>query len=304
MSFETNDDAGVYKLGDNLYLIHTVDFITPVCDDPYTFGRISAINSMSDVFAMGGEPINALSVLMYNCDIDESIISAMMQGACDEFAKVKCSLIGGHTVDDKEVKLGFAITGVATDGMFYRNIGLREGDLLIYTKPLGIGILTTAVKGEIASEEDEKNVNDVMLKSNYDASRILRNYDVSALTDITGFGLAGHAFEMAFGSDKIVEIYVDKLNFIDRAVEYANMGIIPAGAYYNKQFLAGKYDFLHKDSSLEILMFDPQTSGGLLIGVSEKDAVRLNLELIEIGYQSAIIGRVGAIEEDKYIKFI
>lgn len=294
----------MYKLSDNLYLIHTVDFITPVCDDPYTFGRISAINSMSDVFAMGGEPINALSVLMYNCDIDESIISAMMQGACDEFAKVKCSLIGGHTVDDSEVKLGFAITGIATDGKFYKNIGLRDGDLIIYTKPLGIGILTTAVKGEIASVEDEKNVNDVMLKSNYDASRILRNYDVSALTDVTGFGLAGHTYEMALGSDKMVEIYVDKLNFINRAVEYANMGIIPAGAYYNKQFLIGKYSFLHKNNSLEILMFDPQTSGGLLIGVSEKDAERLNSDLIEIGYQSAIIGRVSVIEEDKYIKFI
>lgn len=304
VAFETNDDAGVYKIGDNLYLIHTVDFITPVCDDPYTFGRISALNSMSDIFAMGGDPVNALSVLMYNCDIDEDIISAMMQGACDEFAKVRCSLIGGHTVDDSEVKMGFAVTGISTDGKFYRNIGLREGDLLIYTKPLGIGVLSTAVKGELASEEDEKNVNEVMLKSNYEASKILKKYDVSALTDITGFGLAGHAYEMAFGSGKTIEVFVDKVNFINKAIEYAGMGIIPAGAYYNKQFLVGKYDFLYKDNSLEILMFDPQTSGGLFIAVSEKDAEELNKGLIDAGYGSSIIGRACSFDGEKYIKFL
>lgn len=304
VAFETNDDAGVFKLDDNKYLIHTVDFITPVCDDPYTFGRISAINSMSDVFAMGGDPINALSVLMYNCDIDESIISEMMQGACDEFAKVKCSLIGGHTVDDAEVKLGFAVTGLITDGRYYKNVGVREGDLLIYTKPLGIGIISTAVKGEIASMEDEVNVIEAMITSNYQASKIVKRYDVSALTDVTGFGLGGHAFEMASGSNKLFEIFVDKLNFLPNTLEFANMGIIPAGAYYNKQFLAGKYLYLNRNSSIEIAIFDPQTSGGLLMAVSEKDASRLNEELMNAGYKSSIIGVAKSIDDELFLKFI
>jgi selenide,water dikinase len=304
VAFETNDDAGVFKLDDYRYLIHTVDFITPVCDDPYTFGRIAAINSMSDVFAMGGDPISALSILMYNCDIDESIIGEMMQGACDEFAKVKCSLVGGHTVDDNEVKLGFAITGIVENGRYYKNVGLRRNDLIIYTKPLGIGILSTAVKGELASAEDEKNVNDIMLLSNYEASKILRRYDVSALTDVTGFGLAGHAYEMASGSNIGMEIYVDRLKFIPKSIEYASMGIVPAGAYYNKQFLLGKYLYSNNKKDLEIMMFDPQTSGGLLIAVAENDAENLCRDLNDIGYTAEIIAKSFDIEDDTFLKFI
>ncbi len=292
VGFETSDDAGIYKIQENMNLVQTLDFITPVVDDPYIFGRIAAINSLSDIYAMGGIPHTAMSILMYNCDIDSDIIAEMMQGACDEFAKCKCSLVGGHTVDDNEIKLGFSITGIVGDN-FYKNVGLRNIDVLIYTKPVGIGILTTAIKGEIATQNDIKKAEEIMLLSNKISSKIMKNYDISACTDVTGFGLAGHAFEMAKGSDKAIEFITDKIKIINGSMNYSEMGIIPAGAYYNKQFLAGEFIYNNNDKSKEIFMFDPQTSGGLLIGVSEKDADNLLKDLKSGGYKdSEIIGKV------------
>lgn len=293
MGFETSDDAGVYKLDENRYIVQTVDFITPVCDDPYTFGRISAVNSLSDIYAMGADPLTALTVLMYNCDIDDEIISIMMQGACDELAKAKCSLLGGHTVNDSEIKLGFSVTGIITDGKIFKNVGLREGDIIVQTKPLGIGILATAVKGELATDEDIRNANNVMLTSNYNASKLLRKYDISACTDVTGFGLGGHLLEMSKGSNVTININISSVKLIDKVLTYASMGIIPAGAYFNKQFCIYDYRYSGKEKEKEIVMFDPQTSGGFVIGVSEKDADNLLKHLIDIGYEnSSIIGQV------------
>jgi selenide,water dikinase len=292
----------VYKIREDLYLVQTVDFITPVVDDPYTFGRIAAINSLSDIYAMGGKPVTALSVLMYNCDIDEVVISEMMEGAVEELNKAKCTLLGGHTVDDSEIKLGFAVTGYAENNKYYKNCSLREGDLLIYTKPLGIGILTTAIKGELASDNDIRQVTDTMLLSNQKASEILNKYDVSAVTDVTGFGFAGHLYEMAKGSDKSVEIYTENFKFLDSALSFAEMGIIPAGAYFNKQFIANEYEYLYKENR-EIMFFDPQTSGGLLIGVSFNDAQKMLEELKEIGYEESIIAGLVLDKAEKYIFF-
>lgn len=303
VGFETNDDAGVFKVRDDFYLVETVDIITPVVDDPYTFGRISAINSISDIYAMGAKPLTALSVLMYSCDIDADIISKILQGAADELAKVHCTLVGGHTVSDSEVKFGFAVTGYLENEKFYRNSTLRENDIIIYTKPLGIGVLSTALKGELLSKEDEKKLTDTMLSSNCRASEIIRNFDVSAVTDVTGFGLAGHLFEMAKGSNKTVEVYVENLHLLPSALEFAHMGIIPGGAYLNKQFLINDYKFSSSEKEKEILLFDPQTSGGLLIGVSFTDAEKLIFELISNGYtDSAIIGSV-TTDLDKYLFF-
>jgi len=303
VSFETNDDSGIYKVSDDIYLAQTVDYITPVVDEPYTFGRISAINSLSDIYAMGGDPITALSILMYSCEIDNEIIKAMMQGACDELAKVKCNLLGGHTISDNEVKLGFAITGMINDGKIYKNCTARENDKIIYTKPLGIGVLSTALKGEMTNNEENKILEDVMLFSNYLASKIMKKYDVSACTDITGFGLAGHLFEVAKGSNKTLKIYYNELSYLKSAIKYAEMGIIPAGAYFNKQFLENYVDYSKVEEKYKMLLFDPQTSGGLAIFVSEKDADSLLNELIESGYiYSKIIGEVKGYKE-KYIIF-
>lgn len=303
MGFETNDDAGVFKIREDFYLVETVDIITPVVDDPYTFGRISAINSLSDIYAMGAKPLTALSVLMYSCDIDTDIISKILQGAADELAKVHCTLVGGHTVSDSELKFGLAVTGYLENEKFYRNCTLREDDIIVYTKPLGIGILSTALKGELLSKEDEKRLTDTMLLSNFRASEVIKNYDVSGVTDVTGFGLGGHLFEMAKGSDKTVEVYIENLHFLPSTLKFADMGIIPGGAYLNKQYMIYNYEFLSSEKEKEILLFDPQTSGGLLIGVKFDDAEKLVTDLRSNGYaDAAIIGGVTKLS-DKYLFF-
>lgn len=294
VGFETGDDAGVFDMGNGLYLVQTVDFITPVVDDAYNFGRISALNSMSDVYAMGGTPVTALSVLLYNCSIGGEVIKEMLQGAADELAAAGCALAGGHTVDDPEIKLGFSITGKITDGKIYKNVGLREGDVLIYTKPLGIGLMTTALKAGQATEEDIKAVTDVMLMSNKNSSEIMKGFDVSACTDVTGFGLAGHAYEMASGSGVAIEIYSDSVYTMQGAFEYAKNFIIPAGAYSNMEFLNGKCSYETKADNAHMVYFDPQTSGGLLIGVSEADAGALLSELLINGISAQKIGRAAA----------
>lgn len=303
MGFETSDDAGVFKIRDDFYLVETVDIITPVVDDPYTFGRISAINSLSDIYAMGAKPLTALSVLMYSCDIDTDIISKILQGAADELAKVHCTLVGGHTVSDSELKFGLAVTGYLENEKFYRNCTLREDDIIVYTKPLGIGILSTALKGELLSKEDEERLTETMLLSNHRASEVIRNYDVSGVTDVTGFGLGGHLFEMAKGSDKTVEVYIENLHFLPSTLKFADMGIIPGGAYLNKQYMIYNYEFLSSEKEKEILLFDPQTSGGLLIGVKFDDAEKLVTDLRSGGYaDTAIIGSVTKLS-DKYLFF-
>ncbi len=292
VGFETSDDAGVFKIDEAKSLVQTVDFITPVVDDPYKFGQIAALNSLSDVYAMGGTPITAMSILMYNCDIDKELIKQMMQGACDELRKANCTLVGGHTVEDQEVKLGFSVTGTVDNGKFYRNSTLRTGDLLIYTKPLGIGIVATAVKGELANAEETTEIEAIMLRSNGVAAELLKKYDVSACTDVTGFGLAGHGFEMAAGSKKSIIVEIDKIQFIASAIKYAEMGIIPAGAYSNKQFMDNDYLFSSGSKEKEIVLFDPQTAGGLLIGVAKEDARQLLADL-SFDYPGAvIIGKV------------
>lgn len=302
VGFETGDDAGVYDLGESGYLVQTVDFITPVVDDPYTFGRIAAINSMSDVFAMGGLPITALSVFSYNCGINSDMITAMLQGACDELRDNKCALCGGHTVDDQEIKLGFSITGTITDKKIYRNYGLRDGDALIYTKKLGIGLVTTAIKAGMAPEEHIKSVTNSMLLANKNASGILRQFDVSACTDITGFGIAGHGYEMAFGSDKTIELFSDNFTLQDGAKEYAANFIIPAGAYSNMEFIIDKCSFKIGQDNRHMLFFDPQTSGGLLIGVRQEQAESMVRVLQSIGYENASV--VGVTSEKSDVSVI
>jgi len=303
VGYETDDDAGVYKLREKEFIVQTADFITPVVDDPYTFGRIAAVNSLSDIYAMGAQPITALSLLMFDPKIESTIITAIMQGGADELAKAECSLIGGHTLDEDEIKTGFAVTGIIENGKIYKNCNLREGDLLVYTKPLGIGIITTAIKGELATESEISEVVDVMVTSNRAASEIMLDFDVSSCTDITGFGLAGHAYEMALGSKVTIEFQMGKIKILSPAIKYANMGIIPGGAYASKKFLEPFIDYKKIEKDNEMLVFDPQTSGGLLMGVSSADAEGLLETLIKSGYTDAnIIGKV-LEREDISIKF-
>jgi selenide,water dikinase len=297
VGFETGDDAGVFDIGGGTYLVQTVDFITPVVDDPYDFGRISALNSMSDVYAMGGDPLTALSVLLYNCSIGSDVIREMMQGAADEFASAGCALAGGHTVDDPEIKLGFAVTGTIRDGRIYKNVGLREGDRLVYTKKLGIGLVTTALKAQMASPEDIDAVTKTMLESNAAASRVMRKFDVSACTDVTGFGLAGHSYEMASGSGVSICIYGDRVQILPGALGYARDFIIPAGAYSNMEFLKGRCEYSQSAENAHMVFFDPQTSGGLLIAVSEGDCGSLIKSLHDEGVDAYVIAEAVSKED-------
>ncbi|AEI15668.1 selenide, water dikinase [Flexistipes sinusarabici DSM 4947] len=303
VGFETSDDAGVYKIAENKYLVQSIDVITPVVDEPYNFGRIAAVNSLSDLYAMGGRPLTAMTLLMYNCDIAGSIMHEIMQGACDELGRTGCVLVGGHTLEDNEVKFGLSVTGMIDDGKIMKNNTLKPGDALVYTKPLGIGIITTAIKGEMAEEDEISDVTELMLLSNQKASEIIKNYPVSACTDITGYGLAGHALEMSKFSGCSINFFTEKIPVIEGALNYAEMGIIPAGAYHNRQFLGHHYSFSENHRNKEMLMFDPQTSGGLLIGVNRKYADELVNELKRSGYKdSCIIGE--AVElADHYIVF-
>jgi selenide,water dikinase len=225
----------------------------------------------------------------------------MMQGAADEFAKVNCTLLGGHTVDDAEIKLGFSITGEITDGRIYKNVGLREGDLLIYTKQLGTGLVSTALKAGLASEPHIKAVSETMLLSNYEASKLLRKFDCSACTDITGFGLSGHAYEMASGSGVSIEIERKNINIIAGAQEYASQFIIPAGAYSNMDFIGDNCQVEMAQDNSHMVFFDPQTSGGLLIGVSEKDAQDMLQSLKDAGYPDSVIAGQVTPKKEKAI---
>lgn len=303
VGFETSDDAGVYRIGNTESIVQSIDVITPVVDDPYSFGRIAAINSLSDIYAMGANPETAMALLMYNCDLDEKIISLIMQGACDELRSAECVLVGGHTVNDNDVKFGLSVTGTADNGDIIRNNGLNEGDALIYTKPLGIGIMTTALKNEKLSVAETEKVTNVMLLSNYRAAEVIKRYPVSACTDITGYGFGGHAFEMAKSSECSINFSINRIPVLEEAPGYAEAGIVPGGAYQNKQFLINRYMFISKDVKKEMLMFDPQTSGGLMIGIKKEYAWKLTEELKSAGYEnSSVVGEVTNLG-DHYLYF-
>lgn len=290
VGFETGDDAAVFKHGDTL-LVQTVDVIGPIVDDPKTFGRVAALNAVSDVYAMGARPITALSVMVYPCAIGSEAAGLMVQGAADELSLCGCVLCGGHTLSGDEVRLGFAVTGVIEGGgKIYKNSLLRHDDKLILTKPLGSGIISTAIKAAFASESEISAMTESLLISNGKASEIMKKYDLSACTDVTGFGLGGHGLEMAKASEMDIIINFSALPFLPGSLKYSQMGLVPAGAYNNLRFAENAYksNISKEETSL---VFDPQTCGGLLIGVSSKDACALLYDLKTSGYENAqIIG--------------
>jgi len=272
--------------------VQTVDIITPVVDDPYYYGQIAAANSLSDVFAMGGEVKTAMNVVGFDgCHHPKEVLKEMLRGAEDKVKECGGSIVGGHTIETPEMLYGLSVTGFIDPKKIYYNNTLREGDVVILTKPLGMGILTTALKADMLGDEVVKKIALILSTLNYKASMIMKKYDVSACTDVTGFGLLGHSLEMI--SDRFgIEIYSQNLPILEESYEMADMGIIPAGTYNNKSYLDNKVEFkahLRDD----ILLFDAQTSGGLLIAVSEKDSKKLLDELKNEGYgYSAIIAQI------------
>ena len=234
IGFDTADDAGVYKLTAELALVQTIDFFTPIVDDPYTFGAIAAVNALSDVYAMGGRPISALSVLAYPANGDLTDLEQILKGGAEKMREAECSIIGGHSVADDEIKFGYAVTGTVHPARVKANAAARPGDAIVFTKRLGTGVIATALKRGMAAEEHVAEAIRSMLTLNRRACQEMLQFDVHGCTDVTGFGLIGHAREMALASDVTLELTVDQVQFLPGALDYARQGAVPAGLNNNR----------------------------------------------------------------------
>ena len=272
VGFDTADDAGVYKLTPECALVQTVDFFTPIVDDPYTFGAIAAANALSDVYAMGGRPISALSVLAWPAKGDLDQLGEILRGGAEKIHEADCAVIGGHSVQDNEVKFGYAITGTIHPGRIKTNAGARAGDALVLTKRIGTGVISTALKRGTAKETDVQASVESMLTLNREACEAMLAFEVHGCTDVTGFGLIGHALEMARASKVTLEIDTRLVRFLPGAVDYARAGAVPGGLKNNREFASA---CVEGQSEFEDLLYDPQTSGGLLIALPERDAAQL-----------------------------
>ena len=288
------DDAGVYKITDDIAIIQTIDFFTPIVDDPYWFGQIAVANALSDVYAMGGVPKTAMNIVCFPIDqMDISILRRIIQGGIDKMKEADVVLAGGHSVEDNEMKYGLAVTGFIHPDRILTKRNLKVGDRLILTKPIGTGIINTAIKGGLASGKIIERVTSLMAALNKEAAEIMKDYPVHACTDITGFGLLGHIAEMVVDSEFGIKIQSDMIPIISGAIDYAGMGLIPAGAYKNREFREKMVDISSSvDRSIQDILFDPQTSGGLLICVDSKSANDLLIRLKNKGMNAAIIGKV------------
>jgi selenide,water dikinase len=272
VGFDTADDAGVYRITADLAIVQTVDFFTPVVDDPYTFGAIAAANALSDVYAMGGRPLTALSILAWPGSGDVEILEQILKGGAEKIHEAGCVILGGHSVNDPEIKFGYAITGTVHPDRVKTNTGARPGDVLMFTKKIGTGVISTALKRGIAKDAHVNGAIAQMLTLNRAAAAAIENLDVHGLTDVTGFGLLGHAREMAMGSHVTLEIDSSLVRFLEGAVEYAAAGAFSGGLGNNREFVAS---CVEGTSPFDDLLYDPQTSGGLLVALPEKDAVEL-----------------------------
>lgn len=294
VGLDTSDDAGVYKINDDTALVQTLDFFTPIVDDPYMFGQIGAANSLSDVYAMGGKPITAMNIVGFPINtLDKSVLAEILAGAADKISESGATLVGGHSIDDQEPKFGLSVTGTVHPNRIKTNNGAKPGDHLILTKPIGIGILTTAIKRDLLSEDDLNNVMNVMATLNKYAAETMERFTVNACTDVTGFGLLGHALEVAEGSNVGITIDSKNVPVLPKARELAEQDVIPGGTKKNHKWLAGRIDYDTKISDLEqLILCDAVTSGGLLISVPESDALVLQEAMQTNHVESAIIGKV------------
>jgi selenide, water dikinase len=276
VGFDTADDAGVYKLTPELALVQTVDFFTPIVDDPYTFGAIAAANALSDVYAMGGRPLSALSIVGYPANGDLEDLEQILRGGAEKMHEAGCSVIGGHSVADEEIKFGYAVTGLVHPERVKANSAARAGDALFFTKRLGTGVIGTALKRGMARDEHVAEAVASMLTLNRRALEEMLRFDVHGLTDVTGFGLIGHAREMAVASKVTLEIAVDRVRLLPGALEYARLGAVPGGLKNNREFASCAVETARQlPSELEDLFYDPQTSGGLLFTLPEQDGAAL-----------------------------
>ena len=294
MGLETSDDAAIYKVTDDIAMIQTVDFFTPVVDDPYTFGQIAAANALSDVWAMGGEPTVALNIVAFPNCLDPAILGDILAGGADKVKEAGPVLVGGHSIQDDEPKYGLCVSGFVHPDKIFKNYGSQPGDVLVLTKEIGSGIVNTAVKAEMASASASADVCRVMASLNQKGKHVAEKYPISACTDVTGFGLIGHCMEMASASNVSFEINVSQIAFLDDAVEYAQMGLIPGGAYKNRAYAGDAVSACGVPEHFMDLVCDPQTSGGLLLSVPEKYLPAMLEDFKHAGMNTkvSVIGRV------------
>ncbi len=296
VGFNQADDAGVYKINETQALVQTVDFFPPIVDDPYQFGRIAAANALSDVYAMGGKPLTALNIVAFpSNDLPPYILSETLRGGGEKVAEAGAVVVGGHSIKDKEMKYGIAVTGIVDPNRIITNGGAKTGDILYLTKPLGTGIVTTAIKRNAVDQTLITQVTELMAELNKTASEIMVKFNVKAATDITGFGLLGHIFEMADASNVTIRLFADKLPLFPEVLRLADEGMIPGGAKSNREYLTDKVTIADSvDENIEHVMYDPQTSGGLLIAVPKERAEEFERELAK---QDAFGRKVGQIEK-------
>ncbi|MFC5405989.1 selenide, water dikinase SelD [Cohnella soli] len=294
VGLDTSDDAGVYRLTDDLALVQTVDFFTPIVDDPYDFGQIAAANAISDIYAMGGKPLTVLNIVAFPIGtLDKSVLADILRGAGDKVKEAGATLVGGHSIDDKEPKFGLAVTGLVHPGKARTNAGAKPGDKLILTKPIGVGILTTSIKKDQLTEAEIARLTSVMATLNKTAAEVMEPYDVNGCTDVTGFGLVGHALEMAKGSGTGIVLHAERVPLLPRVRELAENGFVPGGTKNNYKHVEADVTFPAEMEQIDRwILCDAVTSGGLLISVASEKAEALLADLIRAGVEAATIGEV------------
>lgn len=292
VGFEKSDDAAIYKLTDDIALIQTLDFFTPMIDDPYIFGQIAAANSLSDVYAMGGEPRTAMNIVCFPEKENIEILEEILRGGAEKIAESGAVLSGGHSIHDPEIKYGLSVTGLVHPNKVFKNYGSKEGDVLILTKPLGTGIISTASKVEAISDKVKIEWVEIMTTLNKYSAEIIRNYPITACTDITGFGFLGHAYEMAVASEKTFILEQELIPYLDIAKKFAKEFYINSMGQKNRNYLNDKVDISTVPFWLQEIMLDPQTSGGLLFSVSSKYVSEVMEKLNTLKIKSALIGTV------------
>lgn len=292
VGFDKSDDASVYRISDDLALVQTVDFFPPIADDPYVFGQIAATNAMSDIYAMGGEPKLALNIMAVPKTMPKQTVHEILRGGYDKVYEAGALITGGHSIYDEEPKYGLAVTGFVHPDKVLTNANAQAGDVLLLTKPIGIGILTTAAKAELLSDEGNALAIRLMTTLNKSARDEMLHYRVHACTDVTGFSLLGHLLEMMQGSDKQAVVQVDGIDLIPEALEFSRMGILPEGMYRNRTFAGDAVDAGQTELAKQDMLFDPQTAGGLLIAVAQEDADALERALQDCVPSAQRIGTV------------
>ncbi len=296
IGFETADDAGVYQLTPELALVQTVDFFTPIVDDPFVFGQIAATNALSDVYAMGGWPISALAMVCFPDGGDLKVLEEMLAGGLSKMVEAHCAVIGGHSIRDEEIKLGYAVTGTIHPQQVLANTGAKAGDRLIFTKAIGTGVISTAIKrgkAEVAWIRDAVRSMTTLNKAAAEIVTSSPGFEVHGMTDVTGFGLIGHAREMAVGSGVSLRLYASRVPLLEGALECVRAGHVPGGLKANRNFAGSCVEFTDAvPEEIRILLFDPQTAGGLLISVAEKDTDRLVAALRNSAIDAVEIGQV------------